>query len=70
MAGVIAGLFAIEHNRLPALEQEYELAKEHQREVLKCRVPLNPEHQRRFADACDRLDSARERYIAALDEQG
>lgn len=70
MARVISGLFTIEHNRLPALEQDYELAKEHQREVLRCRLPLNPEHQRRFQDAQERLNEARERYLAALDDLG
>ncbi len=63
---MISGLFEIEHNRLPALAQEYELAKEHKREVLKRRIPWNPEHNRRFRDALEREEAARERYVSAL----
>lgn len=66
MARVISGLFAIHHNRLPALEQEYELAQEHKREVLRHRDARNPDHQRRFQDAQEREAAARERYVAAL----
>ncbi|QEH36532.1 hypothetical protein OJF2_51160 [Aquisphaera giovannonii] len=63
---MICGLFEIEHNRLPALAQEYELAKEHKREVLRHSDARNPDHQRRFSDAQEREEAARERYVAAL----
>lgn len=66
MARVIPGCFEIEHNRLSALAQEYELAKEHKREALLHRDARNPDHQRRFQDAQEREAAARERYVAAL----
>jgi hypothetical protein len=65
----ISGFFTIQNNRLAALEQEYELAKEQHGEILKYRDPLNPEHEKRFRDACERLETAREAWIGAGDSE-
>lgn len=63
---ILGRFFTIEYNRLAAARQEYELAKEHYAEVLKHRNALNPEHNRRFADAHERLEEAREKYLGVL----
>jgi len=58
--------FTHQHNALDVATQEYELAKEHFREVLKYRDATNPEHQQRFHDALERQDAARDAYLKAL----
>jgi hypothetical protein len=65
-AEVFNHIFTHEHNAAAVAEQEYEMAKEHVREVSLLRDPTNPDHQRRFRDAMDRQEVARERYVRLL----
>jgi hypothetical protein len=60
--------FTHEHNAHEVARQEYWLAKRHFREVLKYRDATNPEHQKRFRDALDRQEAAREAYVRAICE--
>lgn len=64
----IGGMFVIEHNRLEAIAQEYQLAKQHVREVCLHRDPTNPDHHRRFKDAMERQEVAREAYLRLICE--
>jgi hypothetical protein len=66
VAAEIFRAFSHEHNALEVATQEYRHAKEHFREVLHYRDCTNPDHQRRFRDALDRQEEARDRYVAAL----
>lgn len=66
MTAQVIQAFAHEYNRAAVAEQEYEAAKEHYHQVLTHRNPLNPEHNRRFRDASDRLDMARQRWLAVM----
>ena len=59
-------VFSHDHNTGDVARQEYELAKEHFREVCRLRDPTNPDHQRRFHDALERQGVARERYVDLL----
>lgn len=59
-------VFDHSHNPRQVAAQEYELAKEHFKELLEYRDATNPDHQKRFQDALDRQEAARERYIKAL----
>lgn len=63
MTAEILRAFTHDHNPLEVAEQEYEMAKEHYRQVLLHCDPLNPDHTRRFHDALDRLDAARGRWV-------
>lgn len=65
-AQVIYEGFTHEHNAREVVAQEYRLAKEHLREVMRYRDSTNPEHQKRFRDAIDRQEAARERFIQEL----
>ena len=65
-AQVLSNFFKHEHNALEVATQEYRLAKTHFREVMHYRDCTNPEHQKRFRDALDRQEVARERYVEAL----
>jgi hypothetical protein len=70
VAGVtVLRVFDIKHNALAALEQNYELAKAHYAEVCQHRNPCNPEHQRRFRDAHERVEVARVAYLKAVVRQ-
>jgi hypothetical protein len=62
-------IFSHDHNPLAVAAQEYELAKEHHREMLR-RDFRNPGHQQRFADAQERLEAARETYLRLMVLQG
>ncbi len=59
-------VFTHEHNRLEVARQEYQQAKEHFREVMLHRDSTNPDHQKRFKDALDRQEAARERFIEEM----
>jgi hypothetical protein len=62
----ILRVFTHEHNAAAVAEQEYEMAKEHVREVCLLRDPTNADHQKRFLDAMDRQEAARERWLKLL----
>jgi hypothetical protein len=62
----ILRVFTHEHNAIAVAAQEYQMAKEHVREVCLLRDPTNPDHQKRFLDAMDRQEAARERYVELL----
>ena len=66
MTALVLRAFAHEHNRPEVARQEYDAAKDHYRRVLLHCDPLNPDHTRRFHDALDRLDAARERWLGFL----
>lgn len=66
MTALVLRAFSHEHNRAEVARQEYEAAKEHYGQVLEHRNPLNPDHNRRFHDASDRLEAARERWLAVV----
>jgi hypothetical protein len=63
---MIEGIFTHDHNAFDVAAQEYELAKQHHREVLMHLNAFNLEHQWRFSDAQERLEAARERYLTLL----
>lgn len=65
-AEVLTNFFTHEHNALEVATQDYKLAKAHFRDVLHYRDATNPEHQKRFQDALDRQELARERYVESL----
>jgi hypothetical protein len=58
--------FTHTHNAHEVIRQEYQLAKQHFQEVLMYRDSTNPDHQKRFRDALDRQEAAREAYVAVL----
>jgi cytoplasmic iron level regulating protein YaaA (DUF328/UPF0246 family) len=58
--------FSHAHNPLDVAHQEYELAKQHFREVMQYRDATNPEHQKRFRDAVNQQEAARNAYLKAL----
>jgi hypothetical protein len=59
-------VFTHEFNPLAVAQQDYEMAKLHHREVLRCLRFSDPESQRRFVDAQERLETAREAYLRLL----
>jgi hypothetical protein len=61
-------VFSHEHNAREVAAQEYQLAKEYLSDVCKHRDPTNPDHQRRFQDAMERQEVAREAYLRAICE--
>ena len=63
---VIQNVFTHEHNPLEVARQEYDLAKEHFRQVVLNRVIGIPGHERRFRDALDRKIAARDRFVEML----
>lgn len=63
-------VFTHDHNPLAVAAQEYELAKRHHRRVLQSARFCDPEGQRRFADAQERLETAREAYLSLMIEHG
>ena len=65
-AQVLENVFTHDHNAREVVAQEYRLAKEHLSEVMRYRDSANPEHQRRFRDALDRQEAAREAYVGML----
>ena len=65
-ARVLTDYFVHEHNALDVAKQEYELAKRHVREVLKCRQAGNTRHELRFQDALARRDAALDRFVVTL----
>jgi hypothetical protein len=68
MMAEVLRVFTHGHNAIEVATQEYELAKEHLREVSKHRDPTNPDHQKRFRDAMDRQELARDAYLRAICE--
>ena len=66
MTALVLRAFTHDHNRAEVVRQEYEMAKEHYRQVLLHCDPLNSDHTRRFHDALDRLDAARERWLGVV----
>lgn len=60
-------VFTHDHNPLAVAEQEYELAKKHHRDVLRASF-RDPDSQQRFADAQERLETAREAYLSLMME--
>ncbi|WP_088260898.1 hypothetical protein [Fimbriiglobus ruber] len=65
-AEVISGFFTHQHNQSEVVRQEYEAAKDHFREVCQHRIAGNADHDRRFRDAIDRRNAARERFVELL----
>ena len=59
-------VFSHEFNAVDVARQEYELAKEHFQEVCKHRDPTNPDHQKRFRDAAERQEEARNNWLKLL----
>jgi hypothetical protein len=59
-------VFSHDHNAGDVARQEYEFAKQHFQEVCKHRDPTNPDHQRRFRDAAERQEVARERWLKVV----
>ena len=58
--------FTHEFNAEGVAHQEYQLAKQHFREVCEHRDPANLDHQKRFHDAVERQEAARERWFKVL----
>jgi hypothetical protein len=65
-ARILDNIFTHDHNALDVARQEYNMAKQHFREVMKHRDCTNAEHQRRFRDALERQGVARERFVELL----
>lgn len=62
----VVEVFTHHHNVPRVAKQEYDLAKQHYREVCDNFNATNADHQRRFRDAADRLEVARERWLGLL----
>ena len=65
-ARVIQCVFAHEHNVREVARQEYEAAKLHFREVCEHRIAGDADHDRRFRDAADRREAARNAFVELL----
>lgn len=65
-AQILPDHFAHLHNPLEVARQEHELAKAHFREVVMHREAGNASHERRFRDALERRNAARDRYVEML----
>jgi hypothetical protein len=68
MEGVmnVVSVFSHTHNAPRVAKQEYDHAKAHYREVCDNFNVLSPDHQRRFRDATERMEAAREVYLRSL----
>lgn len=64
----VLAAFTHVHNMPRVARQEYALAREHYREVCDHFDAVNPDHQRRFLDAAERLEVARERWLREMCE--
>lgn len=58
--------FTHHHNVSRVAKQDYDLAKAHYCEVCDNFGATNPDHQRRFRDAADRLETARDAYLLSF----